>query len=281
MTDKVVSDVRTGGVNRADELAYDPDDGLLLVVNNADSPPFATLIQLNAQNGHLTVGQRITFDAAHGVDATNGAEQPAWDPRTGRFYISIPEVSGNGGSGPHGAVARIDPKTAIVDAVFPVDFCQPAGLTLFGPHQDLLLGCSVIFDTLGQPWSAADPNTAAPQQIIMDARTGAIDAQVGGVGGSDEVWFNAGDGRYYTASRANPSGPVLGVIDAETQALVQVVPTFNTTFTFTTPSGASKKAATAHSVAVDSHNNHAFVPLPANNVFPNCSNGCIAVYGTE
>jgi len=30
---------------------------------------------------------------------------------------------------------------------------------------------------------------------------------------------------------------------------------------------------------VDPHNNHVLVPLAANNVFPNCLNGCVAVYG--
>ena len=63
--------------------------------------------------------------------------------------------------------------------------------------------------------------------------------------------------------------PVLGVIDAESQTLVQVVPTFNA------------GGGTAHSVAANRHNNHVFVPLPANNVFPHCLNGCIAVFGTS
>jgi len=67
---------------------------------------------------------------------------------------------------------------------------------------------------------------------------------------------------------------VLGVIDAEDQKLVQVVPTFNT------PASSPPPRGTAHSVAVNPHNNHAFVPLPANNVFPNCLDGCIAVFGT-
>jgi len=117
-------------------------------------------------------------------------------------------------------------------------------------------------------WTAADPNTAAPSQIIMDARNGSIDRVVMGVGGSDEVWFNEGDGRFYTASRNNPTGPVLGVIDAEDQSLVQVVPTVN------------RPPGTAHSVAADPHNNHVLMPLPANNVFPSCLDGCIAVFGT-
>src|SRR5207253_2348290 len=97
-----------------------------------------------------------------------------------------------------------------------------------------------------------------------------------GVGGSDEVWFNPGDGRYYTASRSNPGAvpngknpttdPVLGIIDAESQSLVQLAPTFNNPNPTSPP-----PRGTAHSVAVNSHNNEAFVPLPANNVFPGCS----------
>jgi hypothetical protein len=275
-TDTKADEASTGGAPdlRADELAYDPDDGLLLVVNNADSPPFATLIAVNKQNGHLTVGARITF-----MDATNGAEQPVWDRGTRRFYQSIPEVNGPGGTGPHGAVAKINPLTAMVESMFPVDFCQPAGLTL-GPHQDLLLGCSVTFDTATPPdaWSASDPNTAAPISVIMDTKTGHIDKNVAGVSGNDEVWFNPGDGRYYLAARANPTGPVLGVIDAASQTLVQLVPTINTAGKPTTTPPIA--AGTAHSVAVNPHDNHAFVPLPANNVFPDCLNGCIGVFGT-
>jgi len=260
-TDKVVSEASTGGEPglRADELAYDPEDGLLLPVNNADSPPFATLIKVDKSTGKLTVLTRITF-----TNATNGAEQPIWDAGTGKFFISIPEVNGNVSDG---AVGRISRK-GVLETLYPVKNCQPAGLSL-GPRQDLLLGCSVVFDTAGNPWTAARPTTAAPSQVIMDATTGRIDSVVKGVGGSDEVWFNEGDGRYYTASRNNPTGPVLGVIDAEDQKLVQVVPTIN------------RAPGTGHSVAANPHNNHVFVPLPANNVFPQCLDGCIAVFGTD
>ena len=272
-TKLIVSDVKTSATEptRADELAYDPESGTILAVNNAADPPFATLIKVNKATGALTVGQRITFDASGGVVATNGAEQPVWDSSTRKFYISIPEV---GGVTANGAVARIDlHSTGMVDAVFPVQFCQPAGLTL-GPRQDLLIGCSVAFDTAGNVWSAADPNTAAPISVIMDAKNGSIDRQVTGVSASDEVWFNRGDGRYYLAARNQPGGPVLGVIDAKSQTLVQLVPTINVggkAFVF--PSG------TAHSVAANPHNNHVYVPLAANNVVPYCLNGCIAVFG--
>ena len=274
-TDLVVSEVNTGGAAglRADELAFDPEDGLILAVNNADDPPFATLIKVDSSNGHLTLGTKVVFNAANGVDATNGAEQPVWDRGTGRFYISIPQV---GPKQKDGGVARINPHTGAIETVFPVSFCQPAGLTV-GPRGDLLIGCSTAFDSAGVACttSSADLTTcsagqfAAPKQVIIDARNGAIDRDVFGVGGSDEVWFNSGDGRYYTASRNNPEGPALGVIDAGSQKLLQVVPTVPLQY------------GNAHSVAANRNNNHVLVPLPANNVVPNCRTGCIGVYGTE
>jgi hypothetical protein len=131
-TDATVGDVSTGGAPglRADEFAYDPQQGLLLVINNADTPPFGTIIRVNKSTCKLTVGARITFDAAHGVDAQNGAEQPVWDPDTSRFYLSIPQIGPNV---ENGGVIRINPFSATVEKVFPVQFCGPAGLAL-GPH---------------------------------------------------------------------------------------------------------------------------------------------------
>jgi len=284
-SDTVVSNVSTGGADnfRADELAYDPKDGLLLVVNNADTPPFATLIKVNKANGQLTVGKRITFDAANGVDATNGAEQPVWDPGTRRFFLSIPQI------GPHekdGGVVRIDPNTATVDATFPVEFCQPAGLTL-GPRQNLLVGCNTVFDTAGNVWAPAGTVTAAPKDVILDVETGRT-TDVLGVGAGDEVWFNSGDGNYYATGSGSPLRPtlsaaaqgatVLGVIDAEDQTLIQLVPTFNVPAVGTGNNSTPHPAGTAHSVAVNAKNNQVFVPLAANNVFPGCLTGCIAVF---
>jgi hypothetical protein len=163
-----------------------------------------------------------------------------------------------------------------------------------GPKEDLLVGCNTVFDTAGGKWTAnadRDTNTAAPQYIILDAETGNIDKHVLGVGAGDEVWFNRGDGNYYTASSESPLAPnaitparppvgtattapvltaqgaaVLGVIDAKRQELLQLVPTFNVP-AVTTGSN-QHPAGTAHSVAANAENNHVFVPLAANNVFP-------------
>src|SRR5712691_3025939 len=284
-TDTVVSSVSTGGADnlRADELAYDPKDGLLLVLNANDSPRFGTLITVNKATGHLTVGTQIPLPFA-----TNGAEQPVWDPGTGKFYLSIPEINGdqtNLDRNLHGAVLRIS-TAGKVEAMYPVDRCGPAGLAL-GPHKELLVGCNTVFDTAGNVWSPTGTVTAAPKEVILNVQTGRT-TDVPGVGAGDEVWFNKGDGNYYATGSGSPLRPtpasaaqgasVLGVIDAEDQNLIQLVPTFNVPAVGTGNSSTQHPAGTAHSVAVNAKNNFVFVPLAANNVFPNCLTGCLAVF---
>src|SRR5262249_34135927 len=189
--------------------------------------------------------------------------------------------------------------------MYPVDFCGPAGLAI-GPNEDLLVGCNTVFDTAGDKWTAnADRRTqsAAPQYVILDAQTGRHDANIPGVGAGDEVWFNPGDNTFYTASSGSPLAPnaitparppvgkaekapaltaqgaaVLGVIDASSRTLLQLVPTLNVP-AVTDPMATPHPAGTAHSVAVNAETNHVFVPLATNNVFPGCLTGCIAVYG--
>ena len=71
-----------------------------------------------------------------------------------------------------------------------------------------------------------------------------------GITGSDEVWFNDGDGRYYTGSSRQLVGvvttPVLGVIDG-TSVLIETIP----------------QSTGSHSVAADSKRNTIFVPQVA------------------
>ena len=286
-----------GEPTRADELAYDPRDGLILAINNAASPPFGTLITVDQMTGVLTCGTNIPYTAANGVDARNGAEQPVWDPGTQKFYLSIPQIGPNPTVG---GVLRIS-ITGTVEATFTIPFCSPAGLAL-GPNETLLVGCNTIWATDGSLWTNnADKNTetAAPQLVILNAATGLIEANVLGAGVGDEVWFNAGDNHYYAAASGSnlapnaifPARPPVGtattapvnvsqgaatldVIDALSETLDQRVPTFNVP---ADPAG-SHPAGTAHSVAAYSGTNHVFVPIAANNAVPNCLTGCITIY---
>lgn len=284
----------SGDLLRADELAFDANDNVLLVINNADSPAFGTFIEVDptacaltqptAPAPGITAPDRLLFSAVNGADATNGVEQPQWNPLDGFFYVSIPQVGPDISSG---AVAQIDPNTHKITQTFGISFCQPSGLTQ-GPGQHFLIGCNTVFDTAGAPWTVTGPNTAAPNQVILNVRTGVVHT-VGGVGAGDEVFFNPGDGNYYTASSTSPlravdvsppadaqGAAILGVIDAAGMNVIQLVPTFNVPAL--TGVGAHP-ASTAHSVAVNAANNSIFVPLGANNVYPGCLTGCIAVYG--
>jgi hypothetical protein len=77
--------------------------------------------------------------------------------------------------------------------------------------------------------------------------------------GSDEVWFNKGDRRYYLGTSRDCTVPgtpcptaaqqtaVLGVIDAETNRLIEKIP----------------QSSNSHSVAADSEHNRIFVPQVA------------------
>ena len=42
---------KAGEPTRADELAYDPADGLILAINNASAPPFATMVKVDPASG--------------------------------------------------------------------------------------------------------------------------------------------------------------------------------------------------------------------------------------
>jgi hypothetical protein len=105
-----------------------------------------------------------------------------------------------------------------------------------------------------------------PVTVIVSAAQKKEIARITEVGGADEVWFNPGDRNYYIAARNNPAsqgGPILGIINAETDTFVGSIPT----------------EPGAHSVAANPRNNHIFVPIDAGkDPDPGCANGCIAVF---
>ena len=164
---QTVSEVTTkaGEPTRADELAYDPQDGLILAINNAAYSAVRYPDQ-RRQDDRLPspAVTNIIFDAAHGVDAQNGAEQPLWDPGTKRFYLSIPQIGANPTVG---GVIRIG-TGGKVQATYAVTFCSPAGLAL-GPNDELLANCNTIWDTGGNLWTGnADRRTLNCRAPIGD-----------------------------------------------------------------------------------------------------------------
>ena len=184
---RIIQSINTGGINRGDELAYDPTDRIILIGNDREPVPFVTLISADT---YRVVG---TIPFREGT----GLEQPVWDPQLHRFLINVPTARG-------AEVAVVDPKTMSVTSVFPVGSnCGGTGLTL-GPFQRLLVACSTPF--------------------VVNAVNGAIINNITQVGSGDEVWYNAGDGQFYVTSTDNTGATVLGVIDAQTGTWRQNVP---------------------------------------------------------
>jgi hypothetical protein len=256
-TSKIVDTISTGGKFRCDEMSWDSADHILAVANNADTPPYLTLIDTDTHK----ILKKIPFDGTNGTpNATNGLEQSQWSRKTGMFYVSVPQV---GPDVAQGGVSVIDPSTFSVLATYPVSDCTPAGLAV-GPDNQVLLGCSASFGT--------KPNVLT-QSVVMNVKSGKVVATVPQVGGSDEVWFDPGSKHYYLAARSNQDSngvitPVLGIIDSGTNKF----------------DGSVATSTSAHSVAADKNTLHVFVPIgfvaagasdPTN---PCPTKGCIAVY---
>ena len=191
--------------NRADEMCYDPVDQLILVANNAASPPFATLISTI----FYAKVQKISFP-----QSTNGIEQCQWSPRTGLFYITVPgiEKPDNG----HGQVVVINPASFAVQTTFdiPLKDCDtPQGMAV-GPGHDILIGCN---------GSGAKSGQTITSSVIIDERNGKILATVANELGPDEVWYNPGNNHYFLArsaagnTKGNNGVQSLGIIDAGTR----------------------------------------------------------------
>jgi hypothetical protein len=316
---KVVSAPSTGGRLRVDEMAIDPLDGLVIAANNAETVapgPFTTIYSYNKTTCVLSNPIRTTFSTLPGGHTnTNGIEQPVWEPITKRFYVSLPEIDAvpplAGGSGITGAVAQIT-TGGVIEKIYPINYCQPAGLTV-GPNGNLLVGCNSVFDNSGKKCTAVVPSpspagtpagapatctggTAYPQVAICNPGqgcTGNFLQSVFGVGGGDEVWFNSGDGNYYVTAGNNPIGPTFGVINSNTNTsilgvLTQLVPTLPPVPATNPATPPGHSAGTAHSIAASKDKNHVYLPLPANNDYtapplgtPACVQGCVAVFSAE
>jgi hypothetical protein len=265
--------VSTGGTTRVDEMALTADGEILLTANNAEDPPYGNLFNANGDRSFnsTAIKAKVFIDPTIVPPGFGlSMEQPAWEPKTGRFYVSVPIIANNppgcnfgqlpdpANPGPitcDGGLLVVDPaatgtvvygmwNAATDTGVIPLHACGPNGATV-GPHANLLLGCT----------PANNPSDVTT--LVINAVTHNY-ANIANITGSDEVWFNKGDRRYYTGSnrdctvpgvpcpKASQQTAVLGVIDA-TSVLIEKIP----------------QSSGSHSVAADAERNLIFVPQVA------------------
>ncbi len=168
----IVATLRTGGTKRADEMAYDPQDQLLLVTNGSETVPFATFISVTKR---AIVGKLVFADASGGLEA------PVFDAQTHQFYLSVPANKQE----PGGAVAVVDPLTQRLVREYPLPACDPSGIALDPTTQDLLLGCS------GHP-------------VIISALNGQVMATILQTSGCDEALCGTDVTKFVTGPKMIP-----------------------------------------------------------------------------
>ena len=255
-----VSSISTGGKFRVDEMAYSPSSHQVLAANNADTPAYGNLF--STTNGHPPVTlsvSPITVPASQGGIAAGGMEQPAWDPKTGTFFVSIPAL-GTGGASDPGGVAEINTSGTVMRtisfATLGITSCSPAGLAV-GGSGNLMVGCG---------------NVGAAAIMLNPAGAGSIVKTFAGLAGTDELWYDPTTHAFY----------VTGNNGTNTTRFFDIV-TDNGAGSTISQTVDLPETISAHSITVDPFNNDVFVALAGTTALDPCpasfaNPGCIAVY---
>jgi len=250
----LLQSISTGGSFRVDEMAYSPTTRQVLAANNADSPAYGNLF--NTTNGTSPVSLFVSPITIPGQPASGGMEQPAWNPQTGTFFVSIPQLTN--GNDP-GGLAEISTTGQLLRTLNfatlssgAITSCSPTGLAV-GGSGNMLVGCG----------------NAGTQAILLN-KNGQIIKTFAGLGGTDELWYDPTTHMFYvTGNNGTNNGRFFDIItdDPLGGTIAQTV---------SLPSTVS-----AHSITVDPFNGDVFVPLAGTTsagVNMACPLGCIAVF---
>ena len=255
----LLQSISTGGTTRVDEMAYSPSSHQVLAANNAETPAYGNLFNTTNGTSPVTLFKSpIVVPTSQGGINAGGMEQPAWDPKTGTFFVSIPQLSG---SPPNpndpGGVAEIDTSGNVLRTIslasLGISSCSPTGLAV-GTSGNLMVGCG---------------NVGTQAILLNPAGTGSIVKTVAGLSGTDELWFDPNTDAFYVTGNNGTDSTRFFDIVTEAGNISQVVNLPTTT--------------SAHSITVDPFNGDVFValagtagvnPCPATQRNP----GCIAVF---
>jgi hypothetical protein len=187
----MIANIPNGGVGRADELAFGNVGGGRILIANPNEVPlpavaFVTLINTSAKS---IIG-KVLYDApagpglppaGHGFATNFGGTQHGLEPPAfarGEFFLNVPATIQN----PGGEIDVLDANAAVITAIFPLTTCGGTGLDI-SPRNELLVECGDSFRVLDLHGNEVTRFTE--------------------FGGSDEIWFNPGDGNVYFALGAN------------------------------------------------------------------------------
>ena len=240
-TGKIAGTIATGGKKRANAMAYDPKDQVVIVANPNDEPAFLSLV--SAEPGHKILAKIPIADAAEGMERSD------YHAASGMFYTDVPMLRADH---TRGALAQIDPKTGKLVKLHELEHCNPHSIAIVS-ERTMFLGCSL-----------APAGSAAPggELAVFDVGSGKAEAYLAGLGGSGDTVFNPALGQYYHSASATLGGPALRVIDIKSRKLVQAIPTSNG----------------AHSIGISLAQNRVYLPTTAKD---GPCGGCILVFAPQ
>jgi hypothetical protein len=254
----LLQSISTGGMFRVDEMAYSPATHQVLAANNADTPAYGNLF--NTTNGTSPVTLLKSPITVPGQPAAGGMEQPAWDPNTGSFFVSIPQLLP--ASNDPGGLAEISTTGTVLRtisfAALGITSCSPAGLAV-GGDGNLMVGCGNV----GTQAILINPTGGA-------SHTGSIVQTFAGLAGTDELWYDPTTNAFYvTGNNGTNTTRFFDIVtDAgAASAISQIVDLPDTT--------------SAHSITVDPFDGDVFVALAGTNsagANTSCPLGCIEVF---
>jgi hypothetical protein len=243
--------ILTGGTTRVDEMAYSPLTHQVLAANNAETPAYGNLF--STTNGHAPVAltvSPITVPANQGGIAGGGMEQPAWNPTTGTFFVSIPQLAGSNNPGGVSEISTTGQVLQTIDfaTLGGVTSCSPTGLAV-GGGGNMMVGCGNV----------------GTQAVLLNSK-GQLIKTVPGLGGTDELWYDPTTKKFYVTGNNGTNNSRFFDVVAEDGTIIQTV--------------MLPATASAHSITVDPFNGNVFVPLAGTFALNPCptSLGCIAVF---
>jgi hypothetical protein len=255
----LLQSISTGGTFRVDEMAYSPLAHQVLAANNADTPAFGNLFSTTgpvaAPATLLNPPGHIVVPAGQGGISAGGMEQPVWNPNTGTFFISIPQLAGANNPG---GVAEISTAGVVLRTIdlgtLGVTSCSPTGLAV-GGSGNLMVGCG---------------NVGAAAILLNPAGAGTIVKTFAGLGGTDELWYDPTTQKFYVTGNNGTNDTRF--FDVVTDDALGGIITQTVSLPVTT---------SAHSITVDSLNGDVFVALAGTTAVNPCptSLGCIEVFG--
>ncbi|MDE3103457.1 MAG: hypothetical protein KGJ98_14650, partial [Chloroflexota bacterium] len=230
--DTITATLPTGGKKRADEGSYDQKDGIVMIGNGDDKPPFMTFWDVNTDK---MLGKLDQPDAS-------GIEYSFFDDSSGMFVQSIPSTKED----PQGEYVTVDPKTMKIVKTIPEKECMSNGMAV-GPGGDLLLVCN---------GDAIKAGFKAQTQIVKQS-DGSLVASIP-VGGGDIAVYDPKLNAYFVAdsnmtsdgTKAGKAAAALLIVDATTNKEIQTIPT----------------AKSAHVVTYDPGNDHIYVIIPGKGI---------------